>query len=209
MGLNTDYNTLSKCKQEALKYSTRTDFFNAHTCYYIAHSRGWLEEICQHMEVKRVNWTVELCRTEASKYNKKTDFRKNSKKAYEYALREGLIDIMCLHMEGHSSTRKYTFEICRDEALEYETLKEYRTKSPNNYDCARKNGWLSEISRHFKKKLIYTKDECRVEALKYETREEFRKNSKNIYECAYINDFLSEICGHMIKSDKKIVNRWK
>ena len=44
--------TKEKCLEEALKYNSRTDFFNSNGSAYNRSIRnGWLDEICSHMMV--------------------------------------------------------------------------------------------------------------------------------------------------------------
>lgn len=42
--------TYEKCKNEALKYNNRTEYFKNSTSYYAASRNGWLKEICSHMK---------------------------------------------------------------------------------------------------------------------------------------------------------------
>jgi predicted GIY-YIG superfamily endonuclease len=92
------------CKNEALKYNTRTDFFNnAIGAYKAAYKNNWLEEICCHMtSIKKPNnyWTKNLVHSEALKYSSKLDFIKNSKSAYIAASKNNWIDEVCGHMES-------------------------------------------------------------------------------------------------------------
>lgn len=43
--------TLSSCKEQALKYKTRSEWdLNSESSYYTARKNGWLEECCKHMK---------------------------------------------------------------------------------------------------------------------------------------------------------------
>jgi hypothetical protein len=70
--------TFNKCKEEALKYSTRTEFHNrCQGAYNAARKNKWLDDICSHMKSKQKPykfWTYENCKKEALKYNYKKDF---------------------------------------------------------------------------------------------------------------------------------------
>ena len=65
------YWTKDKCKEIALKYSTRGEFsINDRTCYSISARHKWLDEICEHMEfIKKPSdyWTFERCKEAALK----------------------------------------------------------------------------------------------------------------------------------------------
>lgn len=44
--------TKEKCKEEALMYETRLEFMkNSRLAYSAAQRRGWLSEICEHMQL--------------------------------------------------------------------------------------------------------------------------------------------------------------
>jgi hypothetical protein len=50
------YWSYEKCKEEALKYTTRNDFSNSiGGAYSSALKHGWIDEICSHMKRKKRN----------------------------------------------------------------------------------------------------------------------------------------------------------
>lgn len=72
------YWTKEHCAEEAKKYSTRTQFQRmASGAWSAANKKGWLEEICSHMEIRwQRKWdTKEKCAKEAEKYSNRTDFQ--------------------------------------------------------------------------------------------------------------------------------------
>ncbi len=81
------------CAEEALKYSSRGEFQTASKRFYIAaRRRGWLDEICSHMEYLRNpsdELTLERCAEEARKYETRTDFARGSTGFYIKARRMG------------------------------------------------------------------------------------------------------------------------
>jgi hypothetical protein len=91
-----------KCKEEALKYTTRTIFQQNNTsAYRSALKNGWLYEICLHMIItSKPNgyWTKERCQEEALKYKTKKEFQKKSNGAYTAIHRYYNINEICLHM---------------------------------------------------------------------------------------------------------------
>lgn len=93
--------TFEKCKEEALKYTTKKEFMNnSHSAYLKSTRNNWLDEICSHMKNIRTTWTKEKCQDEALKYNNKTDFRKNSRIIYDYSYRKGWLNEICSHMKN-------------------------------------------------------------------------------------------------------------
>jgi len=77
-----NYWTKEKCKEEAVKYKTRTEFQNnSRSAYSKAQKRNWLNEVCSNMtSVKKSNdyWTKEKCQEEASKCKTRGEFQKKA-----------------------------------------------------------------------------------------------------------------------------------
>jgi len=91
------------CSNLALKYNFRKDFQNNEkNAYSAAYYNNWLDEICGHMDYKKLPnnyWNIfENCRDEALKYKTKKDFYGKSEHAYNMALKNKWIDDICKHM---------------------------------------------------------------------------------------------------------------
>jgi predicted GIY-YIG superfamily endonuclease len=92
------YWNFKNCKEEALKYINKKQFkINNASAYNSALRNGWLDDICQHMNLN-IKWTYDKCKEEALKYDKKIYFKKCSASAYNSALRNKWIDDICQHM---------------------------------------------------------------------------------------------------------------
>lgn len=93
-----------------------------------------------------LKWTYEACYEEAKKYNYKVDFIKNSRGAYDAALRNKWLEDYNWFLSGIKRTgekhRKWNYETCYNEALKYSTRGEFGTKSQRAYYVALQNGWL-------------------------------------------------------------------
>jgi len=92
-----------KCREEALKYSSRVDFQKkSMSAYQAASTNKWMDDIAKHM-VRPENynkiWNIETCTTEALKYETRTEFCDKSKGAYIVAHRLKIIDNICSHMK--------------------------------------------------------------------------------------------------------------
>jgi len=85
---------------EALKYSTRNEFYkNSTSAYSSACRRGLIDEVCGHMVTGiKTKWTEVAITIEASKYNKRGKFKKGCRNAYNAARRCGVLDKVCSHM---------------------------------------------------------------------------------------------------------------
>jgi predicted GIY-YIG superfamily endonuclease len=93
-------------------------------------------------------------------------------------------------------------ERCQNEALKYNSKKEFQLNSGSSYSTAHKHNWINDICRHMirptSEKKIWTKDNCRVEALKYLSRTDFMRGSMGAYLAATRNKYLDEVCQHMV-----------
>lgn len=98
--------------------------------------------------------------------------------------------------------KKWNYKLCKEEALKYETKSEFSLKSGGASNCARKNNWYDDITKHMisnrKPNGYWSYNKCKEEALKYKTKNEFRYQSNSAYQIAKRNKFLDKICSHMI-----------
>jgi predicted GIY-YIG superfamily endonuclease len=197
-----NYWTYENCKQEALKYNTRTEFRKKCSWGYIKAKRNnWLDEICQHMIIiirtKKV-WTLEECKQEALKYTTKYDFRTKSNKIYDIAQRNKWLNEICQHMIIIKKS-KWTKEICLENALKYDNRFDWRINEKTIYNAASKNGWMKDCVKHmktFQKEIFWTKEVCMIDAKKYNRPSDWQKNSAG-HQIAWKNGWLEECCKHM------------
>jgi len=145
--------TKEMCKEEALKYGTKSEFRkNTNGAYNAARKNGWLDEITSHMvELQKPSmyWTKKKCQEEALKYNTRTDFQNGSSSAYQKSMRNGWLDDICSHMEQLiKPIDSWTFDECKKEALKYNTRTDFRIKSHGAFQASIKNGWYKEICSH-------------------------------------------------------------
>ena len=116
------YWTIERCKKEAIKYKTKTEFCkNAPGAYTASLKHGWLDAVCSHMLVKwKKKWADKtICKNEALKYSTRSDFAKHCNGAYTYAMRHGFLDEICQHMQ-YVWKAKWNRELCSIEAKKYQ-----------------------------------------------------------------------------------------
>lgn len=201
--------TYDICKEEALKYSCRSDFKKNSYAYTSARLNGWLDEICSHMEYKQLPngyWLhdKERCREEALKYTMRSHFKCSSRSAYKASRKNGWLDEICSHMISPQIPKGYwTKKKCHEEALKYCYIGDFVNAHNGAYDKSCKNGWLVEICSHMiqkKKPNGYWNDynKCKEEALKYDKRSFFQKNSGNAFRYAINNGWLDEFFPKLI-----------
>lgn len=92
-------------------------------------------------------WNIENCRKEALKYNKITDYQTKSKSSYNTALKNGWIDEVCSHITRCKSKNGYwnDKEMCRKEALKYNSKSELHKNCWSAYNYSKINGWIDEF----------------------------------------------------------------
>jgi hypothetical protein len=182
-------------------------------------SRGLLESFCIanniKYEYKALNkknyWTLEQCKTDALKYDSKNEWSKNSGSIYNTAYRKDWLEECCAHMQQPVKPKNYwTLELCKADALKYDSRSEWSKKSGGAYNSAHTKGWINVCCKHMKSKYkpygYWTLEQCKADALKYNSKSEWTKNSKMAVNVTYKNGWVEECCAHM----KKIVpkNYW-
>ena len=189
--------TFEKCQEEALKYTTRSDFQKkAHGAYEHARKRGWIPQITMHMEILQRTITFEEASEEALKHKTKTEFSTNSPKAYGAAHRFGWIDKICSHMI--CGRRFWTFEKCKEEALKYKIRNEFKDNNTSAYSAALNKGWIDRICMHMKPCYeTWTNEMLILEAKKFLTRNEFKHGNNKAYRIARYRDIIDDACAHM------------
>ena len=189
--------TLKICKEEALKYDTRSDFFKSGRKFYnYSLKRGYLDDVCSHMINGNIKYEFGECKEEALKYDTRYSYQKNSPIFYSASYRNGWLDEVCSHMT--ILCKKHSLEECKEEALKYDNRMDFYKNNKKLYSYAQRNNCLDEVCSHMNINYNYfTFDECKQEALKYDTRSDFFKKSTLHYHCSIRNGWNKEICIHM------------
>ena len=202
------YWTYDKCKEEALKYTSRSAFQdNSRGAYRTALKNGWMEYLCSHMvspQKPSGYWDYNRCKEEALKYTSRSQFYRSGISAYKSALKNLWLDSICSHMDELKKPKGFWFEKenCVVEAKKYNSRNDFYENSKGAYDSASKHFWLDEICKHMdggiKPKGYWDiKDNCLKESKKYETRNELQKGCRSAYRSAMRNEWMDEICSHM------------
>ena len=158
-----------------------------------------------------LKWTFEKCKEESLKYKTKKEFYKNNNSAYNSAIKNNWLDILCNHMKTKKVHKfgYWTKEKCREESEKFKTRTELYKKSTGAYNAMLKNGWLDELCFDLKTKKkngYWTKDLCKKEALKYKNKTEFAKNSGGAYRTMIYNKWTDFVCSHMKKNKYGNIN---
>ena len=103
-------------------------------------------------------WGKENCIKEAKKYNYKKEWLSNSSASYSAAAKNGWMEEASVHMvRPISHSKKWTKDTITEEALKYETKKEWSKNSSSSYNAALKGEYLQEMASHMKKPPIHNK----------------------------------------------------
>ena len=145
----------------------------------------------------------EECRLEALKYTNKQDFKKHSSVAYYRALCNHWLPNIARHFTDvvHKEIY-YEKEQCIEEALKYNVVSAFTSKSNSIYSFSKRVGILPELCTHMKKRKpdgFWTLEECHKTALKYDRLIDFRKKEKSAYSKCVANHWLPIICSHLDK----------
>lgn len=150
-------------KEEAKKYTTRTEFAKGSGAHYrLATSSGILDEVCSHMVLKRKPfWNVEELKAIALKYKTKKQFREMDDAAYQAAYSRGIIKEICAHMlhpQRNSETLKWItdknltlVEAIKMEAQKHKSRRSFRLGSHTLYQKASSLKILDEVCSHMTK----------------------------------------------------------
>ena len=200
--MGTLYWTLDRCKEDALKYKSKSEWRRKSNSSYVAASKyNYTNECSQHMkrpEPYNKMWTLETCKKDALKYKSKSEWQDKSKGAYWAACTNKWLNECCNHMKRPKHWRlTWTLELCKADALKYKTRTEWQKKS-SGYKAARKNNWLDQCCAHMKiLHQVWTLEDCKKDALKYKTRTEWARKSKGKYLSAMRKKKLDVCCEHM------------
>ena len=99
-----------------------------------------------------------------------------------------------------------TIDLCKKDALKYETQKAWRLNNVAAYRCAKNNNWIEDCCQHMSKRRIPKNiwlEKCKIDALKYTNKKDWAKKSKNLYKKAQKYGFI-KICSEHMNHENKI-----
>lgn len=202
--------------EESKKYSSKTEFKkNRGGAFKVAYDNGWLVEMdwLKHPTPKSIKWTYDAVIKESKKYPSIIEFNKNNPSAYNVARKNGWLEEMTwlerkYAIRGFWQSKENVF----DESRKYETMKDFRSRSPRAYEVARRNGWLDEMvwlkrTDRIPAGFWKIKENVFAESHKYATRAEFCESCYLAYISAKNNGWLEEMTW-LAKIDKKSKGYW-
>lgn len=140
-------------------------------------------------------WNYERCYIAAKDCSCKSEFDAKYRQAYKVSLKNGWLSDFTWFIKPKNKNFIYTEEVCRNEALKYKTVKEFRESSPNYYNASNKFGYLDSfgwLERERAQKGFWNYDSCYNEAQKYKSRSELDKQNTYCYHVALRNGWLDD-----------------
>ena len=195
------WDSKENCINEALKYSKKSEWkIKSFASHKSAVKNGWFDECVSHME--SFFWTYEECKIEAEKYTHIKSWRENSLKTYNSAKTNGWFEELSKHMIRGAIPHSYwTLELCKEDALKYNTKTEWVKASNSAYKTSLENDWYDECVAHmtvfFTKSEHWTKERCIESSKKFKTKKEWKYGCSGSYRVARKNKWVDELSAHM------------
>lgn len=176
---NKNYWTYEKCKEEALKYTTKSEWRkNSGVSYSKTLKNGWTVDCASHMvggqrQQKSGYWTYERCKEEALKYSRPSDWNKSSGSSYHSAIKMGWLTELSSHMTiKQSKPSKFWCDKqnCLDDAKKYVSKIDWFNNSQSAYTTSKIKGWFDECVIPF-----YSHEEAKTVKVFYDLNEEIKQ----------------------------------
>lgn len=198
--------TIDMCKKEALKYSTRTEFYKKCSSYYTKSLKsGWLDEICKHMKISGNRFNRCIYAYEFSDNHVYIGLTYNLKNRHNRHMSGKKQSSVLTHIKNtglQPNLIQLSDYILVDDAsiLEGKFIEKYKQENWIILNKIKSGGVGGNTIK-------WNKEKCQEEALKYKSKTDFIKYNGSAYASAYSNKWLSEICSHM-KEAKKPNGYW-
>ncbi len=151
------YWTLERCKEDAKKYKTKTEWARSKSCAYnIASINKWITECSLHMFEKHKPagyWDdIENVKAKALTFSTKSEWNSKSSASYRAAKKNGWFEEISASLQTIRKPNGFwTKEKCLEEALKYSSVKEWKENNGSSYNSAKLIGWYDECVKHMKK----------------------------------------------------------
>ena len=157
--------TSESAKEDAAKYNSLTEWSaKAHSSYAwaqrnklqrkIAKELGW--EVKPRAKTRATMWTYESAKEDAAKYNSITEWKTKSAGSYGWAQRNKLQRKIAKELGWRVKERiDFDYATIKRDAVNYNSLVEWKQKSPRIYKAACANKVQRKIAKELKWKLLY------------------------------------------------------
>lgn len=143
-------------------------------------------------------WTFEKLKLEALNHKTRGNFNNKNPNAYDAALRMGILNEICSHMEFVRKSWDSYSDI-QKEALKYTSRSQFMKHSKGAYKAAVRLGILDKVCSRME---FLHQDWSNIrkiykEAKKYSDRTEFARKNSAAYHAAQRAGILDKVCSHM------------
>lgn len=198
--------TKKACAEEAKKYTKRVDFQKGSKgASLYAYRRGWIDEICAHMEsAKRPDWTPDELRAELVKYKYLNDARLHCPNALNAARKRGILNEVAPHLKRIIDNTWQPDELIKY-AKRFKSRKELRESGPKGmsaYGAIKYRKLQKQAFLHMKKKRQWDMPSALKAAKNYTSRSKFARGPDGAaYNLLRRKGMLDEACTHMGKKE--------
>lgn len=149
-------------------------------------------------------YDFDTCLNEALKYKTKQEFICMSPKIYSAIITNNFIDDIYSKVGWNKKLINYwTLEKCKEDALKFNSFKDFQKNSKSCYKFSCKNGFLKYITQHMSRGKKYngywTLEKCIEEIKKYKTQKDFIFNSPGAYNACRKNNWTGKINENLTK----------
>lgn len=188
-----------KCKEEASKYNTRTEFERGcEAAYNYARKNGWMDEFIPALQKPNGYWkdrdNIINAYNSCKDY---TEFRTKYDQAYYWALKFGILEEL-----GHKTqNKKNTWsnkEAVYNVAMKCNSKSEFIKRFKGAYNASIRNGYYSELmvdvfGKHTKRGYWKVKENIVMVAKECKDLIDLRKKYPGAYSSAYRNGWLDDL----------------
>lgn len=202
---NGYWQSLDRCKDEALKYQKATAMSEGSPgAYSAAQNNGWLDLIGDHWPEP---FTLAECRISALKFQTQRDWRSKEKRYFERAKNKGWVNQLTKHMRRLRVPNGFwTTDTVKPFVDQCEFQQDLRDLNPQAYMGASRGGFLQDLIGHLPKRPNaqpkWPIEVCRPLAAVCQTKKEFRLRFPEAHTSAQRLGWLSDIGSHFVSIRK-------
>jgi hypothetical protein len=145
------YWTYERCKDAALMCKTKIDLKKTYNAAYNKiNKNNWLELTSHFKEIikQKGYWTYENCKNVALKCETNYELKNKYSTAYDKINKNDWIELTSHFIVIQKPKKYWTYEKCKEAALEYNNIAEFSKKYRTAYKKININNWVELIS-HF------------------------------------------------------------
>jgi len=162
------YWTYEKCKNVALECENKIDFVKKYsTANDTINKNDWIELTSHFIESQKPNgyWTYDKCKDSALKCKNNKELKEKYRTAYKKITQNNWIELTSHFIKTQKPKNYWTYEKCKEVALDCETKTELKSKYSSIYNKICKEKWFDLLSHLRKvgnryKRLIYSYEFC-------------------------------------------------